>query len=287
MSIISDAFGNLKSNLEITKAEEDTASKRHQNIRDHIRLHWSLADDFLTGSYRRQTKTKPLKDVDIFVVIDAAGPQGHLRDELPRVVLDELLKVIQLKWPKAYIDGMAVVIDFGASDAITSMEVVPAFSRDGGGWFIPDPDRRRWLATNPKVHHELSTAKNGQCDGNFVPFVKMVKAANRELGERIEPSFLAEVMAQHIVRAPFGTFADELVLFFTNAADRIDEAFDDPAGLGGNVNTMTATQRIQANAALLRARATAERAVDLADNGKERAAVTEWRKLFGNRMPNP
>jgi hypothetical protein len=167
------------------------------------------------------------------------------------------------------------------------MEVVPAFNRAGGGWFIPDPDRGRWLATNPKVHHELSTAKNDECGGDFVPFVKMVKAANRKLGDRIEPSFLAEVMAQHIVRPPFGTFADELVLFFTNAAERINEAFDDPAGLGGDVNTMNATKRIRAKAALLEACAIAERAVDLADNGQERASVTEWRKLFGNRMPSP
>ena len=287
MSIVNEAFVKLKSNLEITTTESETASSRHQRIRDHVRLHWSLVDDFLTGSYRRQTKTKPLKDVDIFVVVDADGDQGHLRNELPRVVLDRLLEVIQIKWKDAFIDGMAVVIPFGPEDTVTSMEVVPAFERAGGGWFIPDPDRGRWLATNPKVHHDLSTAKNNECVEKFVPFVKMVKAANRELGDRIEPSFLAEVMAHSIIRAPFGEYADELVLFFANAADRINDTFDDPAGLGGDVNTMTTTQRLLAKNALLEARAIAERAVDLADDGQGRAAVTEWRKLFGNRMPNP
>jgi hypothetical protein len=287
MSVIGDAFTRLKANLEITTTEEHTASSRHQRIRDHVRTRWTLIDDFLTGSYRRETKTKPLKDVDMFVVIDASGPQGYLRTELPRVVLDELLKVLEEKWPDAYIDGMAVVIPFGPDDAVTSMEVVPAFERAGGGWFIPDPDRSRWLATNPKKHHEMSTTKNKECDGDFVPFVKMVKAANRELGDKIEPSFLLEVMAQDIVRAPFGRFSDELVFFFANGANRINDAFDDPAGLGGDVNTMNASQRILAKQALEDARRVAENAVDLADEGQERAAVKEWQKLFGKRMPNP
>ena len=77
-----------------------------------------------------------------------------------------------------------------------SVEVVPAFDRDGGGYFIPDPDAGGWIATNPKVHHELSTAKNAECDGKCVPFVKMIKAINREFGEPVAPSFLLEVMAR-------------------------------------------------------------------------------------------
>lgn len=119
------------------------------------------------------------------------------------------------------------------------------------------------------------------------PYLTPQEVLEIDLGGNIEPSFLAEVMAHDIVRSPFGTYADELVLFFTNAADRINGTFTDPAGLGGDVNNMTPTQRLLAKTALLQARSIAERAVDLADDGQERAAVTEWRKLFGNRMPNP
>lgn len=61
MGHVDDAFSKLKSNLEITTTEQGQAGARHVAIRDHVKASWSLEDDFLTGSYRRQTKTKRLQ----------------------------------------------------------------------------------------------------------------------------------------------------------------------------------------------------------------------------------
>jgi hypothetical protein len=62
---------------------------------------------------------------------------------------------------------------------------VPAFKRKPGGHEIPDT-QADW-----KKHHEMTSAKNEACGGdNWVPFIKMVKGANRELGDAVEPSFL-------------------------------------------------------------------------------------------------
>lgn len=203
-------------------------------------------------------------------------------------MLAALLEVIQTKWPSAFLDGMAVVVPYGKGDEVTSMEVVPAFKRTAGGYVIPEPSAGTWLATNPKTHHELSTAKNSDCEERYVPFVKMIKAINRELDEVVSPSFLLEVMAMDLVKTPFGRYQDEIIWFLATAADQLDRAWPDPAGLGGDVNTsMTATQRCTAINALRGAQAIAERANDLEDDGQERAAVEEWRRLFGTRMPRP
>ena len=288
MGHVDDAFAKLKSNLEITTTEQRLAATRHSNIRDHVRASWQLDDDFLTGSYRRDTKTKKLKDVDIFVVIAGRGPEAHWRNEQPHVVLDELEALLKREWPDAYRDGMAIVVPFGNDSEIMSMDVVPAFKRAAGGYFIPDPSTASWLPTNPKRHHELSTQKNADCDSNYVPFVKMIKAINRELGEPISPSFLLEVMAQDLVKTPFGRYQDEILLFLATAADRMNDVWLDPAGLGGDVNNvMTREQKHTASESLRAAQATAEHAVDLEDAGQERAAVEDWRKLFGSRMPRP
>lgn len=288
MGYVTEAFSNLKHNLEITQTEQDTAVQRHHNIRDYVNGRWDLIDDFLTGSYRRDTKTKKLKDIDVFIVIDKEGAQGGYRAQPPIEVLNALETLLQGRWPDAYRDGMAIVIPYGSDDEVMSIEVVPAFDRKGGGYFIPNPDAGDWIATNPKRHHELSITKNAECDGKFVPFVKMIKGINRELGEPVSPSFLLEVMAQTLVKAPFGRYQDEIVLFLATAAHRIDEQWQDPAGLGGDVNTtMNPLERLVAADALRRAQAIAELAVDLEDEGQERAAYDEWKKLFGNRMTRP
>ncbi len=285
MSYVDDAFVKLRSNLEITQTESDLAQRRHQEIRDHVATEWELEDDFLTGSYRRHTKTKKLKDVDIFVVVKRDGAQGHLRDEGPSPVLSALKRVLDKKYDSVVIDRMACTIDFG-SDEIVSFDVVPAFKRKGGGYEIPDTETG-WIASNPKRHHELTSAKNSDCEEKWVPFIKMAKGANRELGEPVEPSFLLEVMALDLVQEPFGRFQDELVFFFATAADELERDWPDPVGLGPDVNTMGASKRQVARTELLGAQEIAERAVWLEDNGQERGAVEEWRKLFGWRMPRP
>ncbi|MEV1013045.1 CBASS oligonucleotide cyclase [Micromonospora sp. NPDC049801] len=286
MSYIDDAFVKLKSNLEITTSEQKLASSRHIAMRDFVREKWDLDDDFLTGSYRRDTKTKKLKDVDIFLVIAPSGPQGGYRKQPPLDVLNALLELLNERWPEAYRDGMAIVIPYG--DDVMSIEAVPAFKRTNGGYFIPEPSAGAWIATNPKRHHELSIAKNDDCGGKYVPLVKMIKTINRELDEPVSPSFLLEVMAQTIVKTPVGRYQDEIVLFLATAADRIDETWPDPAGLGGDVNTvMTPADKLAATTALRQAQQIAEHAVDLEDEGQDRAAYTEWKKLFGDRITRP
>lgn len=75
-----------------------------------------------------------------------------------------------------------------------SFDVAPGFKRNGGGYEIPNTLTGAWVATSPKTHHELSTAKNQECDLRLVPFVKMLKELNREIVEPVGSS-LQEAMA--------------------------------------------------------------------------------------------
>lgn len=288
MGYVDDAFTKCKSALEITEGESKFAARKHDEIREHVEGNWTLCDHFLTGSYRRNTKTKRLKDVDIFVVIDPAGPQAGLRDQGPAAVLAALAEVLRTKYADVREDGFACTVVLGPDDEVASFDVVPAFKRAGGGWEIPDVQRNRWIATNPKKHHEQSTAKNADCDGKFVPLVKMIKGINREAGEPITPSFLLEVMAHGLVRAPFGRYQDEIVAFLASAAEQVERDWPDPAGVGPLVNeTMNTADRAGAARTLAEWQRVAERASWLEDEGEERAAVEDWRRLFGSRMPLP
>jgi predicted nucleotidyltransferase len=292
MTYVDDAFALLKSDLETTDTENNLASTRQKLIREHLDKHWDISDDFLTGSYSRRSKTKPLKDVDIFVVLDPKGRQAAYGKKAPFEILDELKEILEKKWSgKVTSDRMAAVVSYG--DDVASFEVVPAFEGALGdpkarGYHIPDTLTEEWIRTDPSEHAEQTTAKNKACAERWIPLVKMIKGANRELGEPVQPSFLLEVMALETVEKPCRSYQDELSWFFATAADRLDESWPDPAGLGPDVNAeMTPVDRTRAQSALRKAHDIAQRAVWLEDNSQEKAAVEEWRRLFGNRMPRP
>lgn len=283
MSFVDDAFDNLRSNLEITAAEEDLAKTRHKLIRDHIEESWDLLDHFLTGSYKRETKTKKLKDVDIFAVVDPDGAQGSLAKGPGTAAVDALRDVLTTRWPDVDSDGYVVTVIYAGED-VASYEVAPVFPRKGGGFLMPSGTD--WMATDPTKHAELVTARNKKCDEHFVPFVKMVKGMNREADEPIDPSFLIEVMALELVLPPFQRFRDEIRFFLASAADRFTEDWPDPAGIGPNVNrNISASSRSEVAGIIQGWLAIAEEALLLENDGKDRAAVEKWRELFGWRMP--
>ena len=69
MITVSDAFWKYRGNLETTDIEDASASSRQKKIRRQLDDAFDISTDFLTGSYRRHTKTKPLRDVDIMIVL--------------------------------------------------------------------------------------------------------------------------------------------------------------------------------------------------------------------------
>ena len=286
MSYVDEAFLKLKSSLEITQAESRLASSWQQNIRSIVDGEWKLEADYLTGSYRRNTKTKPLKDVDILVVIDPKGPQSNLRQLGPSAVLDALKKVLRRKYDDVVIDRMACTVSTG-SDNDPTFDVVPAFRKSRDVFEIPDAQRNSWISTNPKAHEEFTTKKNKDCDEKWVPFVKMIKAINREAGDPVKPSFLLEVMALELVDKPFGSYQDEIRWFLASASEQLDRAWPDPAGVGPNVNVMAANERQTAAELLRKIQSITEDAIWLEDDGQERKAVERWRDIFGQRMPRP
>src|SRR5882724_4880939 len=145
MLTVEEAFRKFRSRLELNEREQKNASKRHNEIREHMRKKFALDDDFLTGSYRRHTKTKPLKDVDIFCVL--SEKEKHFRSEHPLKVLQAFEKAlaelygkeaVSLQRRSAEVDfGVVVDVDDNTDYRVVSMDVVPAFAL-GEDYEIPD-----------------------------------------------------------------------------------------------------------------------------------------------------
>jgi Second Messenger Oligonucleotide or Dinucleotide Synthetase domain len=293
MIAVPEAFDKFKSRLELTEREQADASRRHQEIREYLGEQFEIDRDFLTGSYARWTKTKPLKDVDIFFVL--GNKEREYRDKHPNVVLEKFLEVLTEKYRKDQVSlgRRSVQVDFGVqvvedqtNDQIMSVDVVPAFAK-GSHYEIPDRTTGAWMMTDPEIHADLATKANKAFSGEWKPLVKMIKKWNQTAGKPVKPGFLLEVIALELFVPEFsGGYPYELKGFFATAADHIKETWGDPAKLGPAVSDqMDEAKASVARGAFLAAEQSVTRAIRLAKTGHQGDALEEWRNLFGPLFP--
>ncbi len=287
-----EAFRKFRSNLELTQKEQNDASRRQREIRALMDESFKIADDFLTGSYRRWTKTKPLKDVDIFCVFHDDERPKYRKDKSPSVLLGDVEKVLAKKYGSSNVSKQrrAVMVEFTDSadeERVMSFDVVPAFTKSDH-YEIPDTGTTNgWTETNPKIHFDKAVAANDAFGGEWKGMVRMAKSWNRNKAKIIKPSFLIEVMALQVLRPPFGgDFPYEFMGFFATMADRIHEDWPEPAGLGPPVSdSMDAAARAAARTALTEAHHMVRQAVELTRAGCNGDALRKYRDIFGDRFP--
>ncbi len=294
---VDEAFRKFKSRLELNDKEQANASKRHTEIRDFLRTRFTIDRDFLTGSYKRWTKTKPLKDIDIFFVLGAK--EKHYRNDKPGVVINDFHAALVDKYGDGAVrkQGRSVSVSFGVVPddqdntdyKVLSIDVVPAFD-EGEHYAIPDRDRGEWIATDPEIHAEKAVKAHQAYSSEWKGLVRMVKYWNNNArhGERpVKPSFLLEVMALECLHGGWhGRFDYEIQSFFATLADRVLDEWPDPAGLGPPISDgMDPARKTRARALLAAAGKEASAAIDHARRGRNGEALKAWRALLGPKFP--
>lgn len=296
MLAIDDAFRKFKSRLELNDKEQKNASARQQEVREYLDTKFKIDRSFLTGSYARWTKTKPLKDVDIFFVLKSV--EDHFRSKAPSVVLADFHDALADKYGgKARKQNRSINVDFGVrADAddntdyrVISVDVVPAFDR-GSDFEIPDDELGKWILTNPKTHADKAVAAHQAYSSEWKGLVRMVKYWNNnpKHGEKpIKPSFLIEVMALQCLHGGWGgSFDREMQGFFATLADRIFDDWPDPAGLGPAISGgMDDARKARARDCLRSAERQATLAINHVRQGRNGEALRTWRELFGPKFP--
>jgi Second Messenger Oligonucleotide or Dinucleotide Synthetase domain len=289
MPTVAQSFDKFRSRLEITRTEEQTASRRQLRLREQLDEALDIDLDFLTGAYVRDTKTKPLHDVDIMIVLVDRSPLT----EHPRRLLDTITGVLRPHYGDNRVkpDRRAVRVEFGttvvddvSSGDVVSFDVVPGFA-EGDHYLIPDDLLGHWIATNPQVHKEKATEANKAFVEHWKPLVKMVKKWNDHSGRPVEPSFLVEVMALDLIGGEWtGSYPYEVRQFLASAADRIGDPWPDPAGVGPDVNDLLRGDRAgldRARGALVEAERACTEAIRLDRAGRAGEALGAWQALFG------
>ncbi len=297
MLTIDDAFRKFKHRLELNEREQKNATERHTEVREYIRTKFAIERDFLTGSYKRYTKTKPLKDIDIFFEMKAS--ERHYRAKAASVVLDDYEAALVDKYGRKAVtrQSRSINIDFGVEVKdedktdykVLSIDVVPAFAC-GDDYEIPDGDTGQWIKTNPEIHAEKATQAHQAYGNEWKGLVRMIKYwnNNKKHGDKpVKPSFLLEVMALDCLYGGWGgQFDREIQALFATLADRIGEVWADPAGLGPPISAAMDAKRVErAKRALSEAARQADMAINHVRQGRQGEALKVWRELFGPMFP--
>lgn len=294
MLTTTQAFEKFRRRLELSETEEKDAAKRQKEVRECICEGFDLTRDFLSGSYRRHTKTKPLKDVDVMFVL---GENERWRRAKPPIEMleafEKCLKKTYSEQGQVVIGRRSVTVEFEKhyypeehEGKVLSIDAVPAFESGNNEYEIPDKITGTWIKTNPETHREQATAKNKQLDGHWVPLVKMAKAWNRANEKPIKPSFLIEVMAEELVEPPFSNYADEIRNLFAALEANIHRAWADPAGLGPPVSDQMTPDLVKsAQKALQEAQRKAALARRAEETGRQGDALRLWREILGEYFP--
>lgn len=281
MRTIRQAFEEFLQTLELTEAEQETASAQHTRLREALQQRLEVADNFLSGSYRRKTAIRPLNDIDVFLVLKEID--GLDRRSTPGDVLTVIKKTLEEIWPgkTASLQARSVNIEFTGSGI--AYDVVPAFVDSAEVYLIPDRSASTWIRTNPKVHAEKSSAANEKAGKKLKPLLKALKHANREHDAGCR-SFHLEVMSWAVLTSAPATYLDGFITLVEGTAALVTSPCPDPAGLGPAIQPslercLAAQTWLQATAKLAREART------LAEEGKTGAAHSKLREVFGSQWP--
>lgn len=298
MLTIDEAFRKFKTRLELNDREQKNASQRQTEVREYLETKFGIERSFLTGSYIRHTKTKPLKDIDIFFVLNDS--EKHYHKKAASVVLDDFHTALVEKYGKDSVRKQArsINVDFGvvidAEDKtdyrVVSIDSVPAFDTISE-YEIPDSASGKWIMTDPDIHKDKATAAHQAYSNEWKGLVRMAKYWNNNpkhgSDKPVKPSFLIEVMALECLHGGWGgSFDREIQSFFATLADRIFDGWPDPAGLGPPIsNDMDQARKQRAQRLLQAASNEASIAIDHVRRGRNGEALRAWRELFGPMFP--
>ncbi len=211
--------------IEPTTTQKEGAKRSHRYLRDLLRtgqMERRIIDDYLSGSYARDTAIRPLDDVDIIFVVNPDFWRSDLQKIVgalptPDKILDSFANAIRYRYPVSSVFGQRRSVRLQLEHL--DIDVVPAVritENDPRILKIPDSDSSQWILTAPKIHEEKAVAVNRMREGKVKPLIKLLKFWNGNLPSTVKfKSFAIETMAIRVFNTiEFATLERGLFCFF-------------------------------------------------------------------------
>lgn len=284
-STLAQAFDAFRRSIEMRRDLIQAITAQQTPLRERLQKRWPGAKVFYSGSYGRSTKIEPITDVDLFVVrpeqYREIGKIPISRDQF----LDETLTALREVFPTQNIRRQTRSL--GILFPEFRIDLVPAFSRSGGGYFIPDrgqgtPD---WLFTHPEKQAAFTASLDRDTGQMATPLVKMMKVWNRNRVVGLK-SYHMEVMVLRALDGKPPGYASGMKTLFERLEHSIKRSCGDPGESGGKLDTyLDGMSRERASQEARRAAGKMAEAVGLVTLKREAEAIRIVADLMGTPFP--
>ncbi len=318
-----DEFNRNVVNLDPTRTTSARAS-RDWLISQLENLPYTVADfprlydgmHIKYGSFSRNTKIRPLDDIDLMLTFAADGgtyyeitygkyykvyvPQENatlskLTDDDGKLnsikVVNKLVNSLGTisSYSKAAINRRQEAATLQLNSYEWNFDIVPAFyTADTGHYLIPDGSGD-WKATDPRVDQRNITAINQQHDGKILQIIRTLKYWQKRPTMPTMPSYLFEVMILDYFskKGSVSMFIDfELRDFFRHLITAVYSSFQDPKGFSGELNNLSIEDRYKISSKASEDFVRAQDAIyfETQDKNQEKS-IKKWAEIFGGSFP--
>lgn len=271
--------------------ENKAAKAVHPEIRGTLERELEqVVRTFLSGSYSRRVQVVRLKDVDIIVILD--DPDGTFANSA-RAALEAIRESAKCSDLVRRTDLGVRAVKLLLHDYDFTVDLVAARQPTSGNGLLlarhlPDKGYDDWQLLNPEGQRQAAIDKNEECDGIYIPAVRIVKFWNKGQGDPSPlRSYHAEAILWHALDGPVD-HAEAMVRFFDEAYERLAPSArtPDPGAPDADPvdHRLEPEERAAARARVEKARKAAHEAFEKEDIGQ---ALDGWVEVFGPSFPAP
>lgn len=312
-----DTVNLIKERTDKARNSRDWLIKQLVNLPSSVESFPRLYDDMHIkfGSFARNTKIKPLDDIDLILAFSADGAQYSTIEygkTYCMVVPDSATNLKNLCGDDGCLNSIKFVNKLVASlqgiDAYSSadihrrqeaatlklssyewnFDIVPAFYTNTGYYLIPDGSGK-WKASDPRVDQQNATTINQKHDGAILQIIRTLKFWNRRASMITIPSYLFENIVLDYLnsQAEVNRYIDiNLINFWSYLRLGIYSSVNDPKGFQGDLNLLTMEERSRVSE---KARAAEEKGreawrLETVEKDQEKS-INKWREVFGEEFP--
>lgn len=274
------------------------------------------ANHIFFGSFARNTKIRPLDDIDIMIVFDA---QGCTTDDVSKIVgktyplyvnnphaklipdyrdgnvlnSRKMIEAIKRelggipKYNKAEIHRNQEAVTLQLSSYEWNFDIVPCFYTTTGFYVIPD-GRGNWKGTDPRIDQSRVTQANQRFNGALLPAIRLMKYWKQIHWGDIVSSYLFENLmidwANSLYFFP-PTYPQLVKSVLDSLSLQITKNYYDPKGFQGSINDLDLYDRRRLATIASQDALEASYAIQFDQNQMTGVAINKWIKVFGNEFP--